>query len=222
MKTQSNPLTYRAWKKLSWEEQKRISWPWNTFRGEGSEIAHAAARAFKRKYRDKVKHVRVGLYHGGLYSLDARIKDYIRPKLPTMFQGFIVNGFHDRYRSRPRRPGGFVLKRTLGFLPAGAPDAKTFPPGGWRGSPYRFLKARLPDGTKVTVDFWREIGFVRFPGMRPPVTFGASLRRVQGAGRILATVWLAKMKEVDRGTRRRVVSNVKLAFSKAEYPLSGR
>ena len=85
-------MTYAEWLRLSASQQHELRESWDTYRGEGEELAQEALRRFRAVLSGdpSVQDVSVGVNHGGLWTLAVVRRGPPKVALPQWFEGFPI------------------------------------------------------------------------------------------------------------------------------------
>jgi hypothetical protein len=86
--------SFEEWLTLADEERRRLQSGWNTYRGQGSEIAAAAAADFRARYAhlEGVGFAGHGVYHGGEWVIGVIVpRDFDTSVLPQLHLGIHVH-----------------------------------------------------------------------------------------------------------------------------------
>jgi hypothetical protein len=83
---------YEDWCLLSDEDKKKEYVNWDTYAQEGLNLLELAIEEVKKKYNGNkaISEISGGLYHGGLWVINIRLKNKKQDKLPKYFRGFPI------------------------------------------------------------------------------------------------------------------------------------
>lgn len=105
--------TYEDWLSLSQDDKDEIHLhQWNVYQRDGIGFAYVAAGRLAIASETKVLDVKVVIYHGGEYILEAHVEPSILPSLPGWFEQ-TFEGFRVRYRGDEAMLAEELMSREL-------------------------------------------------------------------------------------------------------------